>query len=718
MTETIENKKFSEKNGNFQTMNMIYKIKNIKKKRKQPENMKKMPFPEVLKNTMETDPLPISESESLKKPIIEGFDRFNFVHDDWDGYDNVNDNTADVNSKDPRQILIDFINYVYNSTIAYNKKLASYLTDKISNNKAAKEVNTEIKTEIKELKSNFGIESEIAADTQGNQVTDADKFYNYICIIEALTFSCFVVNNWYFLLYFNNFDKENNFLEEKRVKLTDFSVDMIKGLPDNSLMNRIIKNGLLYFFEYALFFPVTFQWFLLQVVPKTTIRWFNHMILYIILFLFIFFCSYYLAGSFKDFLIDCINANMKNVLVSIMLATVVILFLVPDPDSEASVFNHNYDARREAREIKRTNEKIEQQTALRDELIRKINQINPKDRKDELTDNEKRELIKLRNELQKVTEGKGNWFSSGLNQTTDKYKESIEKTKDKYNTKPTQEGVVQNDNIQTGGYYELDGGGFTEDISDRASKFGNAASGIAGQGFANMKQQGMSAMLNAAPKSKADAAASVLKILWNCVRFLVVITISVPFGALFCVGYFIFYSLYAMLYYYDRDFTKIMSAFIEMLEFIDNKKPEDAPKPTDSTFQLFVKKLYEYMEYISDNFFIIVYLITFFILLGDSQKNITNNTLRNALYFIDLSFIFMILAYLYYIIKSRFNISSMDDLISLANGSREPQPKNYDGSASGFNTANYGVYGLTMAGVIYMLYSVIEFNLPKSMQFA
>ena len=27
MTETIEDKIFSEKNGNFQTMNMIYKIK-------------------------------------------------------------------------------------------------------------------------------------------------------------------------------------------------------------------------------------------------------------------------------------------------------------------------------------------------------------------------------------------------------------------------------------------------------------------------------------------------------------------------------------------------------------------------------------------------------------------------------------------------------------------------------------------------------------------
>ena len=69
MSETIEDKIFSEKNGNFQTMNMIYKIKNIKKKRKQPENMKNMPFPEVLNNVEPFD----TQLESLP-PNKEGFD--------------------------------------------------------------------------------------------------------------------------------------------------------------------------------------------------------------------------------------------------------------------------------------------------------------------------------------------------------------------------------------------------------------------------------------------------------------------------------------------------------------------------------------------------------------------------------------------------------------------------------------------------------------------
>ena len=168
-----------------------------------------------------------------------------------------------------------------------------------------------------------------------------------------------------------------------------------------------------------------------------------------------------------------------------------------------------------------------------------------------------------------------------------------------------------------------------------------------------------------------------------------------------------------MIYYYDRDFIKITNAFMDMLNFIDNKKEDDAPKPTDSTFQLFIKKFYEYLEYISDNFFIIVYLITFIFFLSDTQ-NITNTTLRNALYFIDLSFIFIVITYLYYIIKSRFNISSVEDFISLANGSRKPEPKNYEGSASMFNIANYGVYVVTLGGIVYMLWTLVKFNLPTN----
>uniref|UniRef100_A0A6C0LC93 Uncharacterized protein n=1 Tax=viral metagenome TaxID=1070528 RepID=A0A6C0LC93_9ZZZZ len=760
MSETIEDKIFSEKNGNFQTMNMIYKIKNVKKKRKQPENMKNIPFPEVLNNVEPFDSLKETKSESLP-PIKEGFDakgassffnnaigkpsagalttaaanikkkieRFKFDKDEWEGYDNVSDIPADMGGKDPRQLLIDFINYVYNSTIAYNKLLAGYIADKVSNTKATNEINKEAKKEISVLKKSFGADSTIEADTKGDLNADKEKFYIYICIIEALTFSCFVVNNWFFLIYYNNFELNDDFIEGGRVKLTDFSVDMFKGLPDSVLTNRVIKNGFLYFFEYALFFPVTFQWFLLKVVPKTTVKWFNHMLLYIILFFVTFCVSYYMIGGLKDFLIDCINGNMKNIFVSMMLVAVVILFLVPDPDSEASMFNHNYDKRRQERDVekdRKTMESVEIQTIRLRELAKELEALdlnNPTNLNDPIKANR---AIAIKKEIDKIN-GKGNWFTPGLQRKTEKIinkygfdRNEIERLKREKGE--TQEQVdeanrnrQQQQSNQTGGYsdldIEIDGGDGEEDGEGEGTGPGEPAQERSN--YDKAKEQ----LGNLKPKSKAAAAQSILKIIWNCIRFLIVITISVPFGAIFCAAYFVFYSLYAMVYYYDRDFTKIMAAFIDMLQFIDNKKEENNARPEDTTFQLCVKKFYEYLEYISDNFFIIVYLITFFILLGDSQKNISNNTFRNTLYFIDLSFIFIILSYLYYIIKSRFNISSINDMINIANGSVKPGEKNYNGSASAFNMANYGVYGLTMASVFYVFWSLVQYNLPKSMQF-
>jgi hypothetical protein len=51
--------------------------------------------------------------------------------------------------------------------------------------------------------------------------------------------------------------------------------------------------------------------------------------------------------------------------------------------------------------------------------------------------------------------------------------------------------------------------------------------------------------------------------------------------------------------------------------------------------------------------------------------------------------------------------------MNLANGTREPQPKNYDGSASMFNMANYGVYGLTLGAIGSILWGLIQTGLSK-----
>ena len=217
---------------------------------------------------------------------------------------------------------------------------------------------------------------------------------------------------------------------------------------------------------------------------------------------------------------------------------------------------------------------------------------------------------------------------------------------------------------------------------------------------------------NSIPKNKAEAAmtgmALVFKFLWNLIRFLIIITISVPLGGFFCLLYFVVYSIYAMLFYYDRDIPKIQAVFRDMLFFIDNKKIE-IPKENPTFFQSFMKKFNEYIEYISDNFFIIVYLLAFISSLYNAQSNITNSYLRNALYVIDLTFIFSILGYLIYLIKSKFNITSVKDALEKMQ-STQPLEKNYDSSVNTFITAVLSTYGLTMGGIGYYISLMVLFN--------
>jgi len=538
--ETIEDKIFSEKNGNFQTMNMIHKLKKIKKKRKQVENIKKMEFPEVLSNVKkETAETPMEKNTNT----IEGFQRFKFEHDDWDGYDNVKDTKGKTSLKDPRQIIIDFINYVYNTIVSYNRKLASNIADKLSNNVKKKENNKNV--------DNIKVDSN-NDNSAGVGVNEKDEelMYKYICLFEAILFSSFVVNNWYYLMFYNNFK------DGEKKELFDFSVDRIKNLSDDFLSNKFLKYILLYFIEYALFFPDKLQYFIIDIVPGFSSRFLNHTLCYILLFLFILYISYYFASGFKNFLIDVINVNYKNFLVCLMYITVIIIFFIPE-------------------------------------------------------------------------------------------------------VKPS-----------------LNGG---------------------------------------AEGSNGNASTTVFKIIWNFIRFLIIISISLPLGGFFCLLYFSFYSLYAMLYYYDWDVWKLSEMFKDVLSFIDNKKISIIETEDSSLFEMIIIKINQYLEYLSDNFFVIVFLIAFIYSLADSLKNITNNTLRSSLYFIDISFIFMIIIFLLYLIKAKFNITSFTDAIDVLKNinNKTPIEKNYDSSANIFYFVNLANYGLSLGVIGYLIITFIGYNNSK-----
>jgi hypothetical protein len=144
---------------------------------------------------------------------------------------------------------------------------------------------------------------------------------------------------------------------------------------------------------------------------------------------------------------------------------------------------------------------------------------------------------------------------------------------------------------------------------------------------------------------------SVFKLIWNLIRFIIIMSISVPLGGFFCLFYFTFYSLFAMLYYSNWDLWKLAATYKDMLMFIDNKKIPITGKPNPSFFETLILKFNEYVEYISDNFLIITLLITFIYGTTDVVNNVKNTTLRSVLLYLFVSFIFIVVMFLIYIIK-------------------------------------------------------------------
>jgi hypothetical protein len=238
---TVEDRLFSEKNGNFQTMNMIHKLKKIKKKKKN-ENIKNIPFPEVLSNVFETEPAKESDLNS-KKTLVEGFERMKYTENDWDGHDPILDELDKASIVDPRKMLIDFINYVYNSTIAYNHMAAALIVDKISTNKAAQESEKLKKSITTDLSLNpitdLSMNGLTLPESGIKPLSDEDFVYHYLCVIEAITFSSLVVNNWYYVMFYNNFNNDDKYSVKR--ELFRFSVEYIKTLPDSTKTNQILK---------------------------------------------------------------------------------------------------------------------------------------------------------------------------------------------------------------------------------------------------------------------------------------------------------------------------------------------------------------------------------------------------------------------------------------------------------------------------------------------
>jgi hypothetical protein len=590
-----EDRVFSKKTGNFETMNMIYKIKKIKKKRNK-ENMKKIEFPEILQNIKSSD-------EEVPAKIVEGF---TFDDDEWEGSDNVKEGGDDLESDSPSDVLIRIINYMYNSAVSGNKKLAKAITKTLSNTDTNSE---ELDKELNKNKKPLG---------KKDPENDEKLVYRYICLIEAIIFSSFVVNNWYYLMFFNRslLEKEEEekieselkesetkaetetetptqeedvnskgFEDEKGsekkitggddgepvkgVKMFRFSVSYIKKLSNKHITNKFLKYIVLYFIEYALYFPQLLESFVINIFPGFVSKFMNQTLCYLVLFLIILNISYNFASGFKNFLIDTIKGNYENIVVGIMYAMVFFMYFI-------------------------------------------------------------------------------DFIMSFMPPEESENSEESEEEESKSKKKGGTLGVVF---------------------------------------FA-------------------------LKIIHGLfIRLILVMGISVPLGGILCLFYFVFYSIFAMLFYSNWDILRLKVVYKEMLKFIDNTKINIPKKINPKTgeeehtfFETLILKVNEYVEYISDNFLLITFLITFIYGATDVANNVNNSNLRTILLFLFVSFIFIVVTFFFYLIKSKYNISSLSDasgLLDKMTTNTTLEEKDYDSSITNYFYINLAIYVSSLGLVSY-----------------
>ena len=285
------NRSFSNNNNadirDFQSENMIHKLKKIKKK-KMKNNYKKVKELDILTNDI---PLPTDTDNTINdkpstatfqyikniifnknKPIIEKFEEH-----EYEGIEkqintkvrqSVNQNREDGN----------IISRIYNYINSYNTYLAELLVgENDTYNK---------KSEAREK--------------------DIKLVRNSIVWLECAFISSIMVYNWYFAIYF---------AKDKGIHIPSFSADALVewGKNTETEEENIVIKIFLWFFKFALWFPEKLNWLLVDILPKTS-GILNGTCNFLFLYFVCLYCTKYFAISFKNFFDELLNAvSLQNI---------------------------------------------------------------------------------------------------------------------------------------------------------------------------------------------------------------------------------------------------------------------------------------------------------------------------------------------------------------------------------------------------------------------
>ena len=158
-------------------------------------------------------------------------------------------------------------------------------------------------------------------------VDDITLVRNSIVLLETAAVSLWVVYNWYFLMYY---------APDNDIHIPNFSrLELLKQANKSSSYSAVpgLKKMILYFFEFAIWFPEKLDGFLLNnenmfSFSGLTKQFLNGNCKFLLIYIISFYCIKHFAISFKNFFLDLLTNVGGNSLINLMFAIVLILFFV------------------------------------------------------------------------------------------------------------------------------------------------------------------------------------------------------------------------------------------------------------------------------------------------------------------------------------------------------------------------------------------------------
>jgi len=300
----------------FQTTNMINKIKNIKR-RKNKRNYQNIPEFDILQNIPSNKIQPSNSNDKnnntthnktllqYAKQIIFGKTTESFKEgaefepDDYEGHDD----------------------YEEPETVELKGNLAFYVDQSY---KSINEWSTNI------AKTIYNITLTDVTDVTVDKAADDIKTIQTInSLFIAALISIWATYNWYFLMFFAN-DKEQHDIHITR--LSEYVNDIKEKRENNKSgqfkYERIPKYAFIFdFLQYALWFPLLFEKLTLDIIPKYSSWFLNGTLCFLFIYILLFVINYSMGTFIKDFFIDLLTDASTNRILIIMFIIVFILFL-------------------------------------------------------------------------------------------------------------------------------------------------------------------------------------------------------------------------------------------------------------------------------------------------------------------------------------------------------------------------------------------------------